>query len=380
MTEVLSNARILTDQGFRERQSVILDDGLIQAVVNDDDIEAGDAAVRDLDGQLLLPGFIDIQVNGGGGVLFNDAPSVESIRAIGAAHREYGTTGFLPTLISDDLEIVAAAIAATDGAIETGVPGLLGIHLEGPFLNEAKKGVHDPAKFRVLDDDAITLLSSLKRGKTLVTLAPEMTSPALITELVDAGVIVAAGHSNGSYDEVRAALDAGLSGFTHLFNAMSPLTSREPGVVGAALDDDTSWCGLIADGHHVHPASLRIAIASKPRGRSLLVTDAMSSVGAVDKSFELDGRMIEVSDGRCITADGTLAGSDLDMATAVRNATTMLRVDLAEAVRMASEYPAAALGLEKEVGQIKAGYRANLVLASHELNITETWIDGRSSS
>ncbi len=380
MTEVLSNARVLTDQGFRERQSVVLDDGLIQAVVNDDDVEAGDAAVRDLDGQLLLPGFIDIQVNGGGGVLFNDAPSVESIRAIGVAHREYGTTGFLPTLISDDLEVVAAAIAATDEAIEAGVPGVLGIHLEGPFLNEAKKGVHDPAKFRVLDNDAIALLSSLKRGKTLVTLAPEMTSPALIAELADAGVIVAAGHTNGTYDEVRAALDAGLSGFTHLFNAMSPLTSREPGVVGAALDDDASWCGLIADGHHVHPASLRIAIASKPRGRSLLVTDAMSSVGAVNKSFEFNGQLIEVSNGRCVTADGTLAGSDLDMATAVRNATTMLHVDLAEAVRMASEYPAAALGLEDEVGQIKAGYRANLVLASQELNITETWINGRSSS
>ena len=380
MTEVLSNARVLTDQGFRERQSVVLDDGLIQAVVNDDDVEAGDAAVRDLDGQLLLPGFIDIQVNGGGGVLFNDAPSVESIRAIGVAHREYGTTGFLPTLISDDLEVVAAAIAATDEAIEAGVPGVLGIHLEGPFLNEAKKGVHDPAKFRVLDNDAIALLSSLKRGKTLVTLAPEMTSPALIAELADAGVIVAAGHTNGTYDEVRAALDAGLSGFTHLFNAMSPLTSREPGVVGAALDDDASWCSLIADGHHVHPASLRIAIASKPRGRSLLVTDAMSSVGAVNKSFEFNGQLIEVSNGRCVTADGTLAGSDLDMATAVRNATTMLHVDLAEAVRMASEYPAAALGLEDEVGQIKAGYRANLVLASQELNITETWINGRSSS
>jgi N-acetylglucosamine-6-phosphate deacetylase len=378
MTDVLSNARVLTDQGFRDRQSVVLHEGLIQAVMHDDEVDAGDATVRDLNGQLLLPGFIDIQVNGGGGVLFNDAPGVEAIRAIGEAHRKFGTTGFLPTLISGDLEAVAAAIAATDEAIAEGVPGVLGIHLEGPFLNKAKKGVHDPAKFRVLDSDAITLLSSLKRGKTLVTLAPEMTSPELIAELVNAGVIVAAGHTNGSYDEVRAALDAGLNGFTHLFNAMSPLTSREPGVVGAALDDDSSWCGLIADGHHVHPASLRIAIASKPRGRSLLVTDAMSSVGAVNKSFEFNGQLIDVSNGVCVTADGTLAGSDLDMATAVRNATTMLRVELAEAARMASEYPAAALGLEGELGRIKAGYRANLVLADLELNVSNTWIDGRS--
>ncbi len=378
MTEVLSNARVLSDHGFRDRQSVVLHDGLIQAVGNDDEIDAGDGGVLDLNGQLLLPGFIDIQVNGGGGVLFNDAPSVDTIRAIGDAHRNFGTTGFLPTLISDDLEVVAAAIAATDEAISAGVPGVLGIHVEGPFLNEAKKGVHDPAKFRVLDDDAISLLSSLKRGKTLVTLAPETTSPELIAKLVDAGVIVAAGHTNGSYDEVRAALDAGLNGFTHLFNAMSPLTSREPGVVGAALDDDSSWCGLIADGHHVHPASLRIAIASKPRGCSLLVTDAMSSVGAVNKSFEFNGQLIDVSNGRCVTADGTLAGSDLDMASAVRNATTMLRVELAEAVRMASTYPAAALGIDTELGQIKAGYRANLVLTDLELNVSNTWIDGRS--
>ena len=380
MACVLSNARVLTEQGFREQQSVLIRDGLIEAVGNDGETEAGDAVVRDLDGQLLLPGFIDLQVNGGGGVLFNDAPTVETIRAIGAAHRDYGTTGFLPTLISDDLDVVAAAIAATDAAFEAGVPGLLGIHLEGPFLSEAKKGVHDPEKFRVLDNDAIALLSSLQHGKTLVTLAPEMTTPARIAELVAAGVIVAAGHTNASYDEVRAALDAGLRGFTHLYNAMSPLSSRAPGVVGAALDDDSSWCGLIVDGHHVHPASLRIAIASKSRGQCVLVTDAMSSVGAVDKSFEFGGRLITVSDGRCVTADGTLAGSDLDMVTAVKNATTMLHLCIDEAARMAGAYPAAALGLEDELGQIKAGYRANLVLASPELNIEETWIDGKSTS
>ena len=379
MSQLLFNARALTTQGFRDRQSVLIRDGLIEAMGDDGDVDGGDAPVRDLDGQLLLPGFIDLQVNGGGGILFNDAPTVETIRSIGVAHRDFGTTGFLPTLISDDLDVVAAAIAATDAAIDAGVPGVLGIHLEGPFLSESKKGVHDPAKFRVLDDDAVALLSSLKHGKTLVTLAPETTSPARIAELAAAGVIVAAGHTNANYDEVRAALDAGLSGFTHLFNAMSPLNSREPGVVGAALDDDNSWCGLIADGHHVHPASLRIAIASKARGKSVLVTDAMSSVGAVNESFEFGGQSIEVSDGRCVTADGTLAGSDLDMAAAVRNAAAMLHLDLDEAVRMASAYPAAALGLEGELGQIKAGCRANLVLASHELHIVDTWIDGKSA-
>jgi len=365
--EALTRACLLTNDGVRERQSVVIRDGLIHAVMDDSDFDQQGVDVRDIEGHLLLPGFIDVQVNGGGGVLFNDAPNVDTIRTIGAAHRAFGTTGFLPTLISDDLKAVATAIAATDQAIEEGVPGLLGIHIEGPFLNAKKKGVHDASKFRVLDEDAVALLSSLKNGKTIVTLAPETTSPDLIRRLVDGGVIVAAGHSNASYEEIRAALDAGLSGFTHLFNAMSPLTSRAPGVVGAALDDEQSWCGLIVDGHHVHPATMRIALASKARGHCVLVTDAMPSVGAASK------------DGKCVTADGTLAGSDLDMAAAVKNATTMLRLELAEAVRMASEYPARIIGLGGELGRIQAGYRANFVLTDRDLNVIDTWIDGKST-
>jgi len=343
----------------------VLDDALIHAVMDDDAFEQKDIEARDVGGRLLLPGFIDIQVNGGGGVLFNDSPSVESIRAIGAAHRRYGTTGFLPTLISDDLASVAAAIVATDAAIAAGVPGVLGIHLEGPFLSKEKKGVHDASKLRVLDTAAIELLSSL------------MTSPEMIRALVDAGVIVAAGHTNAKYEEVQTALNAGLSGFTHLFNAMSQLSSRAPGVVGAALDDEQSWCGLIVDGHHVHPAALRVALSSKLPGHCVLVTDAMPCVGADQKAFELNGQAIEVIDGKCVTADGTLAGSSLDMASAVRNTEDMLGVDRAEAVRMASKYPAVAIGLDDQYGRIKPGYRANLVLADHDLNIVDTWIDGQ---
>ncbi len=375
----LVNATVLGEQGFVRGQTVIIRDGLVHAVMDDSAFDRSAVEVRDLAGQLLSPGFNDVQVNGGGGVLFNAAPTADTIRTIGAAHRVFGTTGFLPTLISDDLETVAAAIAATEAAFEAGVPGLLGIHLEGPFLNSEKKGVHDASKFRTLDESAVALLTSLRRGKTVVTLAPETTSPHHIEALVEAGVIVSAGHSNASYDEIRAALAAGLTGFTHLFNAMSPLTSRAPGVVGAALEDKQSWCGLIADGHHVHPAAMRIALASKQRGRCVLVTDAMSSVGAIEKSFELDGRLIEVSGGKCVTADdGTLAGSDLDMATAVRNAEQMLGVDIAEAIRMASRYPAEFIGLGGELGRIHPGYRANFVLTDRELNVIDTWIDGVS--
>jgi N-acetylglucosamine-6-phosphate deacetylase len=332
-------------------------------------------------GQILLPGFIDVQVNGGGGVLFNDDPSVASIREIGRAHRRFGTTGFLPTLISDDLDVVSRAVKAANDALESGVPGVLGIHIEGPFLNEARKGVHDGTKLRWLNEDALGLLTSLKGGKTLVTLAPERTTPQIIRKLSDAGVIVSAGHTNGTYDEIRTALDHGLTGFTHLFNAMSQLTGREPGAVGAALDDDGSWCGIILDGHHVDPVVLRIAMRSKRRDRFMLVTDAMPTVGAPNKSFRLQGRPISVAyDNMLVDENGRLAGSDIDMATAVRNSLEMLEVDLPQAARMASLYPATFLGLEREFGRIEPGFRADLVLVDDAINVLETWIGGQTAA
>ena len=333
----------------------------------------------DLAGRLLLPGFIDTQVNGGGGVLFNDDPSVDSIIEIGRAHRRFGIVGFLPTLISDDLHVVSRAVHAVQKAIELGTAGVLGIHIEGPFLNAERKGVHDASKLRWLDEDGIGLLTSLKGGKTLVTLAPERTTPAIVRKLTQAGVIVSAGHTNATYDQVKEALEHGLTGFTHLFNAMSQLTGREPGVVGAALDDQDSWCGIILDGHHVDPVVLRIAMRSKRRDRFMLVSDAMPSVGAPHKPFTLQGRPISVADSMCIDEDGRLAGSDIDMATAVRNAREMLEVDLVDAVRMASLYPAQFLGLDRELGRIAPGYRANLVLIDEHVNVMETWIDGKAS-
>jgi len=380
MALALVNGRVLAGDAFLEGQCVLIEAGRITALVEESDPRCRRAARRDLEGQLLLPGFIDAQVNGGGGVLFNDRPSVESIRAIGQAHRRFGTTGFLPTLISDDLEVVARAIAAVQAALMAGVPGVLGIHIEGPFLNVERKGVHDPAKLRELDDSALDLLTSLRGGKTLLTLAPEMTTPALIARLVRAGVIVSAGHTNATYAQVRGALDAGLTGFTHLFNAMSQLTGREPGVVGAALDDPDSWCGIILDGQHTSPVVLRIALRCKPKERFLLVTDAMPSVGTEARSFELQGRTITVSGQVCLDEDGRLAGSNIDMASCVRNAVALLGTTLPEAVRMASLHPAGLLGLTHDTGRIAAGYRANLVLADPDLNILESWIDGRAAS
>jgi N-acetylglucosamine-6-phosphate deacetylase len=377
---VLTGGRLMLDDGLAEGRALVVEQGRIRAILPAGEAKALGGRAIDLDGGLLLPGFIDTQVNGGGGALFNDDPSPETLRRIAEAHRRYGATSLLPTVISDELHVLDAAIRATDEAIAQGIPGVIGIHVEGPFISVDRKGVHDGAKVRVLDREAVALLTSLKTGKTVVTLAPETTEPRLIRGLVEAGVIVSIGHTDGAYADIRMALDCGASGFTHLFNAMSPMQNRAPGAVGAALENLTAWCGIIVDGRHVDPVVLKIALRTRPHNRFMLLTDAMPTVGSADKRFVLQGREIVVEDGVCVAPDGTLAGSDLDMAGAVRNAVSMLELGLAEASRMASRYPAEFLGLGHELGRIAPGYRANLVLMDDDLQVRETWIDGRPST
>ncbi|WP_308815296.1 N-acetylglucosamine-6-phosphate deacetylase [Sphingomonas sp. GV3] len=341
---------------------------------------AADAAdAVDLEGGWLMPGFIDTQVNGGGGVLFNDETSVDGIAAIGAAHARYGTTAFLPTLISDTPDRIALALDAVDDAIEAGVPGVVGVHIEGPFLNVARKGIHDAARFRLLDDAIVALLTRPRRGRVVVTLAPELAEMDQIATLARAGVRVSAGHSEAPYETMLAAFDAGLTGVTHLYNAMPPMVQRTPGLVGAALDDPRPWCGLIVDGVHVAPAVLRIALRARGTERMMLVTDAMSSVGATDKDFVLQGRTIRVADGICSYEDGTLAGSDLDMAQAVANAMAMLELDPATVARLASANPAAFLGLDHERGALAAGRRADWVQLSTAMAPVATVIGGHAA-
>lgn len=372
----LTHARILTAHGWRDDLAVLVEGERIAALLPHEHAAVRATQAENLDGALLVPGFIDVQVNGGGGALFNAAPTVETIRTIGAAHRKFGTTGFLPTLISDSTEVMRAALAAVEQAFDEGVPGLLGVHLEGPYLAPGRKGVHDPKWFHVPSEDELELLCAPHRGVRLVTLAPERVPHASIARLAAAGVIVNAGHTAADHATIRAALAAGVRGFTHLFNAMTPFGSREPGVVGAALDDPGSWCGIIVDGHHVHPASLRAAIAAKPRGRMLLVTDAMPPVGADDPSYVLNGETITVKDGICQTAGGVLAGSALDMASAVRNTVEMLGLPLDEAVRMASTYPADFFGLGASHGRIAVGWRADLVAMDDRYRVRRSWISG----
>ncbi|MBD8636117.1 MULTISPECIES: N-acetylglucosamine-6-phosphate deacetylase [unclassified Stenotrophomonas] len=378
MKQVLRNARMLVGDEFRDDLALVLEAGRITAVLPDAAPSLGHAGEQvDLQGGWLLPGFIDVQVNGGGGALFNNTPDVATLRTIAAAHRRFGTTAMLPTLISDDLEVMRAAIAATHDAIAQAVPGVLGIHLEGPYIAPARKGTHDASKFRVPDADEIALAASLDNGVTLLTLAPERVPLETIRALVERGVIVAAGHTAASYEEVRAGLDAGIRGFTHLYNAMSPLQGREPGAVGAALEDRDSWVGIIVDGVHVHPGSLRVALAAKPRGRLLLVTDAMPPVGAADPSYVLYGETITAIEGVVRNAAGSLAGSALDMATAVRNTVQLLGQPLAEAARMASTYPAQFLNVDDRMGHIAEGFQADLVVLDDALQVRGTWIAGQ---
>ena len=374
----LTNANVLTDDGFRPDLAVLVEDGKVVALLPESGLPAG-VTRRDLGGGHLLPGYIDVQVNGGGGVLFNNAPTVEALRSIVAGHRRFGSTGLMPTLISDDVETMRLAVAAVRQAIAEGVPGVLGIHLEGPYIAPERKGTHNADKLRVPDAAEIEMATSLDNGVTLVTLAPEQVPADTIRAMVARGAKVAAGHTAASYEQARVGLDAGISGFTHLYNAMTPLQGRDPGVVGAALEDPHSWCGVIVDGVHVHPASLRVALAAKPRGKILLVTDAMPMVGADAPSFELYGETITAIDGVVRNAAGSLAGSALDMASAVRNTVQMLGLPLEEAARMASTYPAQFLGIDDYRGRIAPGCAADLVLLDDALQVRETWIGGVAS-
>ena len=371
----ITNARIFDGTDFLDGKSVIVRDGNVDKIVDAAALPA-DLTVIDGNGQMLAPGLIDVQVNGGGGVLLNDQPTVDGVRAIMQAHRKYGTTAMLPTLITDHRDKMETAIAAVTDAIDAGVPGIVGIHLEGPYLNPERKGVHSADIIRPMEDDAIELLTRLSNGRILVTMAPEKAAKGTIKALANKGVLVCAGHTAGNYAHIQSAIDEGLRGFTHLFNAMSPMTHREPGVAGAAMADDTTWCGLIADGYHVHPAVLKVAIRAKATGKIMLVTDAMPTVGADDKRFTLGGEEIIAADGRCALADGTLAGSDLDMISAVKNCVEMVGLDLGEALRMASLYPAEFLKLDDKMGRIAPGYQADMILFDDAFNVSRSWING----
>jgi N-acetylglucosamine-6-phosphate deacetylase len=375
MATALIGATVFDGDRLLRDRAVVIENGRIAEVVAESTLAAG--IERQKVSGLLAPGLIDIQVNGGGGVLFNDQPTAEGIAAIGAAHRRFGTTGFLPTFITDARDRMSEAIAAASAAIQARSPGVLGIHLEGPFLNPERKGIHRAALMRGIDGQDVEMIDLPAGGRILMTVAPEKTDPEAIARLTKSGIIVAAGHTKADVETIRRAQAAGLTGITHLYNAMPPLMSRDPGPVGAALDDRTLWCGLIVDLHHVSAVALRVALAARGTGRMILVTDAMPSVGSAATRFDLLGQEIKLTDGALVSKEGTLAGSNLDMASAVRNTVRHLGVPVEEALRMASLHPARFLRLDDELGRIAPGYRADLVLLDANFGVKSTWISGR---
>jgi len=370
----LSGARIFDGERFRDDHTVVIEAGRIAAIVPHADAPGG--AVHDLGGGLIAPGYIDVQINGGGGVLFNDDPTPEGIGRRSAAHRKHGTVGLLPTLVTDAPEVMAAAIAAAREARRR-TPACLGIHLEGPFLDPERKGAHEAKYIRELAPADVATIAAANCGAVMLTLAPNRVGTESIAALARHGVLVSLGHSDASYEQASAAVSAGARAFTHLYNAMSAPTGRKPGMVGAALDLADTFVGIIADGHHVHDANLRIAFAAKRHDRVMLITDAMPPAGGGPDEFDLQGRRVRRADGYLRLDDGTLAGSVLTMDEAVRYAIKVARLPLGDALAMASRVPATFLRCETELGRIAPGYLANLVHLDDDLKVLDSWIEGR---
>ncbi|MGB8817510.1 MAG: N-acetylglucosamine-6-phosphate deacetylase [Rhizobiaceae bacterium] len=371
-TSALTARRIFDGETLRTGQAILVSRSVVEAIVNLHDLPEG-AAVRDFGDAILSPGFVDVQVNGGGGVLFNDAPSKAAVETITSAHRAYGTAALLPTLITDTPDVTRQAIDAAIEAENNGVEGFAGLHLEGPHLSVKRHGAHDPGLIRPMNDDDLHMLLSAKdRLRTLVsTVAPESVTESQIRALAKAGIIVSLGHSDCSYDTAMRCFDAGATMVTHLFNAMSQLSNREPGLVGAALASGAVSAGLIADGFHVHAASMAAALRAKAGpGDVFLVTDAMSTVGSDLAEFTLKGRRILREGGRLTLEDGTLAGADIDMLSCVRNAHRMLGLPLEAALAMATSAPAKAIR-RPELGRIRPGERVSLIALTPDLSAVE---------
>src|SRR3954454_11965584 len=366
---------IFDGSDMRGPGSVTISEGRIQSMRLG---EAGPRACVHLPADAIIsPGCIDIQGSGGGGVLLYQQPTEAGVRCLVEAHRKQGTTGCLPTLTTHRCEIIERLAAVAETCLN--IPGVLGFHLEGPALNPARKGIHLQAEIRVPDSRDLTAIKAFGGlGRSMVTLAPECVPASMIDELIGSGLRIAAGHSDATAAEIGHAVDRGVSAVTHLFNAMSQLSAREPGVVGAALGDDRLFAGIICDGIHVDPASLRIAFRCKGRDRLMLVSDAMALVGTENRQFMLQGRPITLDQNRLTGADGTLAGAHLTMIEAVRHAVVLLEISLVDALIMASRTPAAFLGLESELGRIAPGYRADLVAFNSNFQIVGTWIAGES--
>jgi len=375
-------AKIFDGESWHDDAALLTEGDTVAGIVSAHAVPAS-ATKIDLARGMLVPGFVDLQVNGGGGVMLNDRRDVETIRTICRAHAAFGTTALLATLITDTPAITAEAVEAGAAAARQDVAGFLGLHLEGPHLSIARKGAHDPTLIRPMsDDDLSKLIAARQRVPVLLaTVATESVTADQVRRLAEAGIIVSLGHTDTSLAAARAGVDAGATVATHLFNAMSQVGNREPGLVGTVLDDGRLWAGLIADGIHVDPVAIGIAMrAKKGLAKIFLVTDAMATIGTDMKSFTLNGRTIRRQNGRLTLEDGTLAGADLDMISAVRFMHHVIGMDLAEALRMASLYPAQAARVDGRHGRLRPGARADFVHMWQGLSVNRVWIGGSQVS
>ena len=371
--------KIFDGTAWHEESVLLIENGRSAGIVARGELQ-GDVPVETANGTILVPGFVDLQVNGGGGILFNEQTDVAGIRQICAAHARFGTTALMPTLITDTPETTKAAIEGGIAATRETVPGFLGLHLEGPHLSPERKGVHRADLIRPMTQDDLEMLISARQDlpALLLTCAPESVTPAQIRQLAAAGIRVSLGHSNCSHDTALAYVEAGASLVTHLFNAMSPLAHREPGLPGAALDCGRLSAGLIADGFHVHPATIRIALRAKASpGHLFLVTDAMSTIGSDIEGFELNGRHVFRRGGRLTLEDGTLAGADIDMAASIRFLENRVGIPFETTLKMASRFPAEAIGIAPRKGMLTAGADADFVELDDDHRVVGSYVGGQ---
>lgn len=371
----LCDATIFTGESMTEGHALLIKDSLILDIVGQNHVPA-DAVKVDCRDQILTAGFIDAQVNGGGNTLFNNSPTTEAALSIAKAHAHYGTTSLLLTCITDRPEVTQQAVRAVRTARQYS-SSILGIHIEGPHLGTERRGVHKTEYIRTMTANDAQVYKREGDEIVLMTLAPETVSAELIAKLSQQGIIVSLGHTSASSEQIRTALTAGATGFTHLFNGMGGINAREPGPAGIALDDPTSWCSLIADGHHVSAELIRLALRAKPKGKIFLVSDAMPPAATDNpQPFLLYGETIRMADGRCINSEGKLAGAAMTMLDAVRHCAIKIGVSLEESFRMASTYPARFLGLDKKLGRLLPSYAADIVALDPALNLKSVWVDG----
>ena len=375
MKQALIGAQLFSGKEFFDNRALLIDGENIIDIINEHDVPKN-FEIQKLNGGILSPGFIDLQVNGGGGKLFNNSPDKESLNTIIEAHQHFGTTSIMPTVISDSLNVLKRCTKTISEEIENN-KSLLGVHIEGPFFNVKYRGVHQKQYINTINSDYLNLFENLKDFPVMLTLAPECISTKQLKHLKSLGFKILAGHTDASYDQLEEAIKYGLDGFTHLFNAMGQISAREPGVVGSALTFDNTAASIIVDLHHVHPSLIQMAYKQKPQGKLFFVSDSMATIHHGEPSFELYDEIVSESKGRIINSEGKLAGSSITQIDAIKNAYQSCNIPLNEALAMASRYPAEYLGVANYLGSLKSGYRADLTHFDLDFQVQNVWIAGK---